>query len=196
MEARSERPLSGVRILDLTRFLAGPYCTMLLADLGAEVIKIEPPEGDESRHQKAYRYGDETAYYISANRNKRGIVLDLKLPEGRQVFYELVAHADVVVDNYRAQTLRRLGADYERLRQITPDIICCSLIVFGDDLAGVRRTSVFFHWQRIHICAHKHSRPIAILHHTHDAVAFEFRIFVFAEVLVDLAARRAQFFRD
>ena len=78
MKAQSERPLAGVRILDLTRFLAGPYCTMLLADLGAEVIKIEPPEGDESRHQKAYRYGDETAYYISANRNKRGIVLDLK----------------------------------------------------------------------------------------------------------------------
>ena len=141
MEARSERPLSGVRILDLTRFLAGPYCTMLLADLGAEVIKIEPPEGDESRHQKAYRYGDETAYYISANRNKRGIVLDLKLPEGRQVFYELVAHADVVVDNYRAQTLRRLGADYEQLRQIKPEIICCSLTAFGDEGAAAARTS-------------------------------------------------------
>ena len=136
VEARSERPLSGVRILDLTRFLAGPYCTMVLADLGAEVIKIEPPEGDESRHQKAYRYGDETAYYISANRNKRGIVLDLKRPEGRQVFYELVAHADVVVDNYRAQTLQRLGADYERLRQIKPDIICCSLTAFGDEGAA------------------------------------------------------------
>ena len=139
MEARSERPLSGVRILDLTRFLAGPYCTMLLGDLGAEVIKIEPPEGDESRHQKAYRYGDETAYYISANRNKRGIVLDLKRPEGRQVFYELVAHADVVVDNYRAQTLRRLGADYERLRQIKLDIICCSLTAFGDEGAAAAR---------------------------------------------------------
>jgi len=139
VEARSERPLSGVRILDLTRFLAGPYCTMILADLGAEVIKIEPPEGDESRHQKAYRYGDETAYYISANRNKRGIVLDLKLPEGRQVFYELVAHADVVVDNYRAQTLRRLGADYEQLRQIKPEIICCSLTAFGDEGAAAAR---------------------------------------------------------
>jgi crotonobetainyl-CoA:carnitine CoA-transferase CaiB-like acyl-CoA transferase len=139
VEARSARPLSGVRILDLTRFLAGPYCTMLLADLGAEVIKIEPPEGDESRHQKAYRYGDETAYYISANRNKRGIVLDLKRPEGRQVFYELVAHADVVVDNYRAQTLRRLGADYERLRQIKPDIICCSLTAFGDEGTAAAR---------------------------------------------------------
>jgi len=112
---------------------------MILADLGAEVIKIEPPEGDESRHQKAYRYGDETAYYISANRNKRGIVLDLKRPEGRQVFYELVAHADVVVDNYRAQTLRRLGADYERLRQIKPDIICCSLTAFGDEGAAATR---------------------------------------------------------
>jgi len=112
---------------------------MLLADLGAEVIKIEPPEGDESRHQKAYRYGNETAYYISANRNKRGIVLDLKLPEGRQVFYELVAHADVVVDNYRAQTLRRLGADYERLRQLKPDIICCSLTAFGDEGAAAAR---------------------------------------------------------
>ena len=112
---------------------------MILADLGAEVIKIEPPEGDESRHQKAYRYGNETAYYISANRNKRGIVLDLKLPEGRQVFYELVAHADVVVDNYRAQTLRRLGADYERLRQIKPGIICCSLTAFGDEGAAAAR---------------------------------------------------------
>ena len=139
MEVQSERPLSGVRILDLTRFLAGPYSTMILADLGAEVIKIEPPEGDESRHQKAYRYGDETAYYISANRNKRGIVLDLKLAEGRQVFYELVAHADVVVDNYRAQTLRRLGADYEQLRQIKPDIICCSLTAFGDEGAAAAR---------------------------------------------------------
>ena len=139
MTSRNAGPFSGLLVLDLTRVLAGPYAALMMAELGARVIKIEPPEGDESRHQKAYRYGDETAYYISANRNKRGIVLDLKLPEGRQVFYELVAHADVVVDNYRAQTLRRLGANYERLRQIKPDIICCSLTAFGDEGAAATR---------------------------------------------------------
>jgi CoA:oxalate CoA-transferase len=100
VEARSARPLSGVRILDLTRFLAGPYCTMLLADLGAEVIKIEPPEGDESRHQKAYRYGNETAYYISANRNKRGIVLDLRS------CFKIRMMADSLMKNSRHRTTR------------------------------------------------------------------------------------------
>lgn len=123
--------LAGVRVLDLTRMLAGPYGTMLLADMGAEVIKIEEPLGDFTRyggHRTADGIG---TYFLSINRNKKSVVIDLKKPEGRDVFYELVKVADVVIDNMRPEALKRIGCGYEDLRVHNPGIISCSLSGFG-----------------------------------------------------------------
>lgn len=126
-------PLDGVRVLDLTRFLAGPYCTMLLADLGAEVLKIEPPSGDESRWQQEHRHDTETAYYLSVNRNKQGLVLDLKHPLAAPVVQDLVRCCDVVVNNYRPGVAERLGVDHDTLAAVNPRIITCSISAFGPD---------------------------------------------------------------
>ncbi len=124
--------LSGVRVLDLTRMLAGPYCTMLLADMGAEVIKIENPEGgDEIRRMGPPFIEGESAYFISINRNKLGMTLDLKRPEGRQIFLELVEKSDVVVENFRPGVMKRLGLDYPVLRERNPRCVMCSISGFG-----------------------------------------------------------------
>ena len=124
--------LSGVRILDLTRMLAGPYGTMLLGDMGAEIIKIEDQIGDYTRYGGAQAApGGVGTYFLSINRNKKSVVLDLKTPEGRAVFYDLVKVSDVVVDNMRPEALRRLGCDYEDLKPYNPGIISCSLSGFG-----------------------------------------------------------------
>ncbi len=125
-------PLSGIRILDLTHFLAGPFGSMILGDLGAEVIRIEhPTQIEDTRTTPPHFVGGESVFFLSLNRNKKSITLDLKSEQGREVFLDLVRHADVVFDNFRAGVTKRLGIDQPRLRLIKPDIVCCSLSGFG-----------------------------------------------------------------
>lgn len=115
--------LSDVRILDLTRMLAGPYGSMLLGDMGAEVIKVEDPGGDYTRLANSY--------FLSINRNKKTIVLDLKKPQGLEILYDLVRVSDVVLDNMRPRALKKLRCDYEDLKKVNPQIISCSLSGYG-----------------------------------------------------------------
>ncbi len=125
--------LSHIKILDLTRFLAGPFCTMLLADMGAEVIKIEEPRhGDDARYQGAMING-ESAYFVGMNRNKRGMSLDLKSPEGKEIFLRMVKRFDVVVENFRPGVMRNLGLDYPVLKKVNPGIVYCGISGFGKD---------------------------------------------------------------
>ncbi|MFQ5861197.1 MAG: CaiB/BaiF CoA transferase family protein [Dehalococcoidia bacterium] len=127
-------PLSDIRLLDLSQALAGPFATRMLGDLGAEVIKIEQPGvGDASRRFGTYYVNGENAYYLGFNRNKKGITLDLRKSEARQVFYDLVRLSDVVFDTFRPGVLERLGADYETLKGVNPCIISCSLTGFGQE---------------------------------------------------------------
>lgn len=124
--------LGDVTVLDLTHFLAGPYCSMLLADLGAIVVKIEEPgAGDATRHVPPGYVHGETPYTLTMNRNKRGITLDLKRDAGRRIFHRMVEHADVVLDNFRPGVTERLGVHYDALKEINPRIICCSLTAYG-----------------------------------------------------------------
>ncbi len=124
------RPLDGVRVLDLSRVMAGPFCTMLLGDLGAEVIKIEPPEGDDSR-KFAVMVNGESTYFLSVNRNKKSVVVDLKKPEGVEIVRRLAAVSDVVVENFRPGVAKRLGVDYASLSKVNPSLIYCSISGFG-----------------------------------------------------------------
>jgi formyl-CoA transferase len=127
-------PLDGVRVVDLTRALAGPYCTMILGDLGAEVVKIEQPgAGDETRGWGPPFIADQSAYFLSINRNKKSLTLDLKRPEGLEVVRRLVRWGDVLVENFRPGTLGRLGLDYEQARRLNPRLIYCSVSGFGQD---------------------------------------------------------------
>lgn len=127
-------PLAGVQVVDLTRALAGPYCTMVLGDLGADVIKIEQPgSGDETRGWGPPFIADQSAYFLSINRNKKSITLDLKKPDGQEVLRRLVARADVLVENFRPGTMVRLGMSYEQARALNPRIIYCSVSGFGQD---------------------------------------------------------------
>ncbi|MFC7398455.1 CaiB/BaiF CoA transferase family protein [Chelatococcus sp. GCM10030263] len=125
-------PLSGLRIIDLTRVISGPFCTMLLGDLGADVIKVEIPEGDALRTQGAGREGL-SWYFASFNRNKRSITLDLKSPEGRARFEALVTSADALVENFRPGVLARLGYDEARLQELRPGLVTCAISGFGPD---------------------------------------------------------------
>lgn len=128
----SIKPLRGVRVLDLTRVVSGPFCTMLLGDLGAEVIKIETPEGgDESRAFGPPFVGGESAYFLSVNRNKRSVSLNLKAPEGRDILEQLISISDVLVENFRPDTLGRLGFGDEVLRRLNPRLLRCSISGFG-----------------------------------------------------------------
>jgi formyl-CoA transferase len=127
-------PLDGVRVVDLTRALAGPYCTLVLGDLGAEVLKIEQPgTGDETRGWGPPFLGDQSAYFISINRNKKSVTLDLKKPDGKQVLRRLVEWGDVLVENFRPGTLARLGMAYEEAHALNPRLIYCSISGFGQD---------------------------------------------------------------
>lgn len=122
--------LDGVRVLDLTRVLAGPFCTMMLADMGAEVIKIEQPKkGDDSRAFGPYVNG-ESSYYMNLNRNKKGVTLNLK-GQGKEIFLEMVKKADIVVENYRPGTMEKLGLGYEDLKNVNPRIIYGCISGFG-----------------------------------------------------------------
>jgi hypothetical protein len=116
-------PLAGIRVVDLSRVLSGPFATMTLGDLGAEVIKIEPPQGDDTRRWGPPFVAGESTYYLSANRNKRGIVLDLKSEVGKQALWDLIARADVVVENFRPGTLARLGFGWETLHARYPRLV-------------------------------------------------------------------------
>lgn len=123
--------LHGVRVLDLSRVLAGPFCTMLLADLGADVIKIEDPvTGDESRTWPPHKNGESAAYLV-INRNKRSLALDLKAPEGAEVFRRLAARADVIVENFRTGAMEAFGLGWETLSGVNPRLIYCSISAFG-----------------------------------------------------------------
>ena len=125
-------PLEGLRVLDLSRVLAGPYATMMLADLGADVLKIEHPErGDDTRHWGPPFAGGESAYFLSVNRNKSSAGVDLKDPEGREKVKKLATNADVVVENMRRGALEKLGLGYEALKELNPGIVYCSITGFG-----------------------------------------------------------------
>ncbi|PXA99654.1 CoA transferase [Nostoc sp. 3335mG] len=125
-------PLAGRRVLDLSRVLAGPWCTMVLADLGAEVTKVEHPRGgDDTRHWGPPYTGGESAYYLCANRNKRSIAIDLSTPDGQRIVREMAAEADVLVENYKLGGLDKYGLDYASIAAINPRIVYCSVSGYG-----------------------------------------------------------------
>jgi formyl-CoA transferase len=123
--------LNGIRVLDLSRVLAGPYCTMVLGDLGADVIKVESPEGDETRGWGPPFSEGESAYYLCVNRNKRSIIVDFKTEDGRRIIHELIKRSDVLVENFRPGTLARFSLDFEAASAINPNLIYCSITGFG-----------------------------------------------------------------
>lgn len=125
------QPLHGIRVLDLSRVLAGPYCTMVLGDLGADVIKVEPPEGDETRGWGPPFAEGESAYYLCVNRNKRGVVVNLKTDEGKNVLRDLAMQSDVLVENFRPGALKKFGLDFETLCELNPRLVYCSISGFG-----------------------------------------------------------------
>jgi len=134
MDNRSKGPLDGVRVLDLTRVLAGPYCTMFLGDLGAEVVKVEQPGvGDDTRGWGPPFAGGESTYFLCVNRNKKSITLDLKSTEGIQLLKKLAACTDVLIENFRPGNMERLGLGEEVLRAVNPRLIYASLSGFGAD---------------------------------------------------------------
>ncbi len=123
-------PLTGLRVLDLTRVLSGPFCTALLGDLGADVLKVEAPEGDSVRGQGAIKDGL-SWYFAQFNRNKRSIRLDLRKPEGRDILAKLIAQSDVLVENFRPGVLARMGFPAERLKELRPSLVTCAINGFG-----------------------------------------------------------------
>jgi len=126
--------LEGIKILDLTRYLAGPYCSMILADLGAEVIKVERPgTGDGSRQWGPPFIQGESAYFLSINRNKKSMTLNLQSEKGRTILHKMASSCDVLIENFRPGTAQRLGADYATLSKINPMLIYCSISGFGQD---------------------------------------------------------------
>src|SRR5208337_2860837 len=156
-------PLADVRILDLTQALAGPYCTMLLADLGADVIKVEPPGGDMSRSigplpadRKGCDYG---GYFASVNRNKRSVVLDIKTNAGRDALFKLVKTADAVVENAKTGVMDRMGVGYEVLREHNPKLVYAAVRGFGDPRTG---RSPYAEWPAFDIVAQSMGGIVAV----------------------------------
>ena len=130
------RSLEGIRVIDLSHVLAAPTTTMYLADLGAEVIHIEPPHGDDAREFGPYAGSvdkNHSGYFISLNRNKKGMVLNLKDPRGKDILIEMIKKADIVIENFRPTTMKKMGLDWEDLKKINPKIIYCSICGFGHD---------------------------------------------------------------
>ena len=124
--------LEGIRVLDLTQIMAGPFCAMLLADLGAEVIKIENPRGgDDSRRMAPPYFNGESAAFIAMNRNKYGLALDIRTPAGKEVLWRLIATADVLIENFRPGTMTRLGFSYEEVHSRYPALVYCSISGYG-----------------------------------------------------------------
>jgi len=137
MTERANKPLTGIRILDLTHMLSGPYGSMILADLGAETIKVEPLQGEGTRKLLAndpkHSLDGMGAYYLTLNRNKKSVALNLKDEDGLAVFYDLVREADVVISNFGAGVPERLRIDYETLKDVNPRIVTCTVTGFGSD---------------------------------------------------------------
>ena len=126
--------LQGVRVLDLSRILAGPFCTMMLGDMGAEVVKIEQPgSGDDTRTWGPPYVGSESAYYLAINRNKRSVTIDLKTEPGRKLLHQLVERSDVLIENFKTGGLARMGLGYAQLREINPRLVHCSITGYGPD---------------------------------------------------------------
>lgn len=154
MSTASKGALDGIRIIDLSRMLAGPFCSQILADQGAEVIKIEQFEGDNSRHLEPYRPDDKLrlfgGYFASVNRNKKSVVIDLKNPEGHAVLRKLIAGADVVVENFRPGVMERLGLGYEELREDNPALVYAAIRGFGDPRTG---KSPYMNWPAFDVVA-------------------------------------------
>jgi crotonobetainyl-CoA:carnitine CoA-transferase CaiB-like acyl-CoA transferase len=125
------KALDGIRVIDMTQVMAGPFCCMLLGDMGADVIKVEPPEGETTRQMDLRLAPGVSAPFLAVNRNKRGITLDLKRPEAVAVLKRLVETADVLVENYRPGVTKRLGIDYDTLRLNNPRLVYCSISGFG-----------------------------------------------------------------
>lgn len=133
-----QKSLEGIRIIDLGHVLAAPFCTMILADLGAEVIKVEPPIGDDSRQFGPFikeKNGEkmQSGYFISINRNKKSTCINLKSEEGKEILKKMIKGADVVIENFRPDTMKKLGFSYEELKAINPGVIYCSICGFGHD---------------------------------------------------------------
>lgn len=129
------KPLEGIRVIDLSHVLAMPYCTMILGDLGAEIIKVEKPDtGDDSRHFGPFKEG-ESAYFMSINRNKKSMTLNLKDERGKEVLRELIKSSDVIAENYRPGTMGKLGFSYDEIKKINPEIIYATICGFGYDSA-------------------------------------------------------------
>ena len=139
-------PLEGIRVVDLTRILAGPYCTMILADLGADVVKVEQPGGDQARRNGPFFAGrdgrERSTYFTSVNRGKRSIVIDLKNPDGKETFLRLVDGADVVTENFRPGTMANLGVDYATLSARNPRLIMASVSGFGQNGPYAKRAAL------------------------------------------------------
>ncbi|MEX2555144.1 MAG: CoA transferase [Actinomycetota bacterium] len=146
MNSERKPPLDGVRVLDLTRFIAGPYCTMLLADQGAEVVKVEPLSGEETRALEPM-LGDGNAqvavYFLRFNRSKKSICLELKSEEGQRLFERLVHEADVLIENFRPGVLERLGFGWSRLRALNERLVYCSITGFGHSESPFRDYAAF-----------------------------------------------------
>jgi len=132
--SNTELPLDGFRVLDLSRILAGPYCTMILGDQGAEIIKVERPgTGDDTRTWGPPFAGGESAYYLCCNRNKKSIAIDLKKPAGAKLVRELAKTSDVLIENFTPGLTERFGLDYETLREINPRLVYASISAYGQD---------------------------------------------------------------
>ncbi len=130
----NQQPLSGIKVLDLSRVLAGPYCSMMLGDLGAEVIKVELPQaGDDTRHWGPPEAGGEAAYYLCLNRNKRSLTVNMKTAPGREIIRKLALRSDILIENYKVGTLQKMGLGYADLRRENPRLIYCSITGFGQN---------------------------------------------------------------
>ncbi|MEP0507257.1 MAG: CoA transferase, partial [Aurantimonas coralicida] len=129
--AQAKGPLDGMKVIELAHIMAGPVCGMMLADMGADVIKVEKPDGDDTRRFLPPDINGESAAYMMMNRNKRGIVLDLKSEDGKAVLRRMLETADVVIENYRMGTMEKLGLGYEDLKAVNPGLIYCVISGFG-----------------------------------------------------------------
>ena len=126
-----KRPLDGIRVLDLTRVLSGPFCGALLGDMGADVIKIEDTDGGDETRMWPPRKGVDSAAFLVCNRNKRGMTLDLTTLIGQEIFMKLVKDCDVVLENYRSGVMEKFKLGYERLKQVNPRLVYCGISAFG-----------------------------------------------------------------